>query len=246
MEDDIPEGYRPDPPGNIEAIWHKSHTPILDLYPYPNNKSPIIPSTSNLDEDWLVAATSRVRLFKTLSSSPNIREYKAEHIQFFFWTALDRSNRRYKDVDAPNAQLWEFHDMHAHEDGLWRDVLLSSPWFDCPIFDDLLHKPQIRNDAGGKKHGKVRMVKRNPHFVELEDEFLERWRFKAAKLKLRRFDNGDAVLPITAQSYRDMYGEKAMEWDIEEEDDESDEETEIATGEDMQREDEDADDEESI
>jgi hypothetical protein len=112
MEDDIPEGYRPDPPGNIEAIWRKSHTPILDLYPYPNNKSPIVPSTSNLDEDWF-AATSRVRIFKTLSSSPNIREYKAEHIQFFFWTALDRSNRRYKDIHAPNAQLWEFHDMHG-------------------------------------------------------------------------------------------------------------------------------------
>ncbi|KAF5626066.1 hypothetical protein F52700_8781 [Fusarium sp. NRRL 52700] len=211
MEDDIPEGYRPDPPGNIEATWHKSHTPISDLYPYPNNKSPIIPSTSNLDEDWLLAATNRVRIFKTLSSSPNIREYKDEHIQFFFWTALDRSNRRYKDIHAPNAQLWEFHDMH-----------------------------------GGEKHGKIRMVKRTPHFVELEDEFLERWWFKAAKLKLRRFDNGDAVLPITAQSYRDMYGEKAMEWDIEEEDDESDEETEIVVGEVMQREDEDADDEESM
>ena len=103
----------------------------------------------------------------------------------------------------------------AHEDGLWRDVLLSSPWFDCPIFDDLLHKPQIRNGPGGEKHGKVHMVKRNPHFVELEDEFLERWWFKATKLKLRRFDNGDAVLPITAQSYRDMYGEKAMKWEIE-------------------------------
>ncbi|KAF4434954.1 hypothetical protein FACUT_7614 [Fusarium acutatum] len=113
MEDDIPEGYRPDPPGNIEAIWHKSHTTILDLYPYPNNKSPIIPSTSNLDDDWLLAATSRVRIFKTLSNNPNIREYKDEHIQFFFWTALDRSNRRYKDIHAPNAQLWEFHDMHG-------------------------------------------------------------------------------------------------------------------------------------
>jgi 2-polyprenyl-6-methoxyphenol hydroxylase-like FAD-dependent oxidoreductase len=113
MEDDIPEGYRPDPPGNIEAMWHKSHTPILDLFPYPNNKSPIIPSTSDLDEDWLLAASSRVRIFMTLSSSPNIREYKDEHIQFFFWTALDRSNRRYKDIHAPNARLWEFHDMHG-------------------------------------------------------------------------------------------------------------------------------------
>ncbi|EXL77973.1 hypothetical protein FOPG_07641 [Fusarium oxysporum f. sp. conglutinans race 2 54008] len=113
MEDDIPEGYRPDPPGNIEAMWHKSHTPILDLFPYPNNKSPIIPSTSDLDEDWLFAASSRVRIFMTLSSSPNIREYKDEHIQFFFWTALDRSNRRYKDIHAPNARLWEFHDMHG-------------------------------------------------------------------------------------------------------------------------------------
>lgn len=113
MEDDIPEGYRPDPPGNIEAMWHKSHTPILDLFPYPNNKSPIIPSTSDLDEDWLLAASSRVRIFMSLSSSPNIREYKDEHIQFFFWTALDRSNRRYKDIHAPNARLWEFHDMHG-------------------------------------------------------------------------------------------------------------------------------------
>jgi 2-polyprenyl-6-methoxyphenol hydroxylase-like FAD-dependent oxidoreductase len=113
MEEDIPESYRPDPPGNIEAIWHMCHTPITDLFPYPNNKSPIIPSTSDLDNDWLLAASRRVSIFMNRSTSPNIRQQKDEHIQFFFWTALDRSNRRYKDVNAPNARLWEFHDMHG-------------------------------------------------------------------------------------------------------------------------------------
>jgi hypothetical protein len=125
-------------------------------------------------------------------------------------------------------------------------VLLSSPWFDCPIFEDLLRKPQIRNGEVRKKNGKVLMMKRDPRFVELEDKFLERWWFKAAKLKLRRFDNGDAVLPITAKGYRDMYGEKAMEWKIEEEEDKAYETAESVNGEEAHREEDDADDEASI
>ncbi|KAF9768102.1 hypothetical protein IL306_014656 [Fusarium sp. DS 682] len=131
----------------------------------------------------------------------------------------------------------------AHEDGLWRRVLLSSPWFDCPIFEDLLRKPQIVNGKVRRKNGEVVMKRRDPHFEELEEEFLERWWFKASKLKLRRFDNGDAVLPITARSYRDMYGEEAMKWKIEEEVAETDEAAEGGNVEDEHE--EESDDEES-
>ncbi|KAJ4246243.1 hypothetical protein NW762_013591 [Fusarium torreyae] len=104
----------------------------------------------------------------------------------------------------------------AHEDGLWRRVLLSSPWFDCPIFEDLLSEPQKTKDGEimRRKNGEVRMKRRDPHFAGLEAEFFRRWWFEASQLPLRRFENGDAVLPMTAPYYRTLYGDEAMKWKI--------------------------------
>ncbi|KAF4446163.1 hypothetical protein F53441_10139 [Fusarium austroafricanum] len=216
--ENLPDGYKPDPPGNIEATWEKCYSPLSDLYPYPPNKSPIIPSTADRDEDWLLASRQLV-VFSRFCKTYEIRHQKDDHIQFYFWTALDRSNRRFKDVNDPNARLWEFHDM--------RGMLACSPWWDCPIFEDLLVKPSMNKSGGYKRdeNGDMVMKRRDPHFEALEEEFLERWWFKASKLPLRRFDNGDAVLPLTADYYRAMYGDKAMKWKIEEEEETSEKET---------------------
>ncbi|KAF5023180.1 hypothetical protein F66182_4761 [Fusarium sp. NRRL 66182] len=168
-----------------------------------------------MDPEWLHAS----RYFLIFSVFPgaythrDIKLRKNQHLQFFFWTALDRANRRFKDVQDPNERLWEFHDMH---DGLWRSLLLGSPWFDCPIFEDLLF--EIRKKANGEvmldKDGNPQKQKRDPRSEELEEAFFDRWWYKASKLPLRRFPNGDAVLPISAPYFRDMYGHEAMAWEI--------------------------------
>ncbi|XEU95885.1 hypothetical protein FSHL1_001170 [Fusarium sambucinum] len=101
----------------------------------------------------------------------------------------------------------------AHQDGIWRLTLLSSPWFDCPIFQDLLMKPIGSKDLSMTPwEPGTKLTSRDPFHPELFNLFLDRWWSEAFKWRMRRFDNGDVVLPLTAGYYRDMNGPEAMNW----------------------------------
>ncbi|KAF4970963.1 hypothetical protein FSARC_2066 [Fusarium sarcochroum] len=107
--------YPPDPPGDIAETWNKSYAPLSDPWPYPMLRSPIVPSTMEMDDDWLLTSRQIVVFYRSYNKhiNPGIRQQKDDHMQFFFWTALDRANRRWKDMHAPNQRLWEFHDMRG-------------------------------------------------------------------------------------------------------------------------------------
>lgn len=221
-----------DPPGRIQTIGGLSHS--VQRLPYPISKSPIVMSTPNLDEDW-VDASEEVFIFThsvLKFDRTGLLQKKLEHFQFYFWTALDRARRLNKPLDG-SLRLWEYHDLQGmltwwrmcrqvtipsgigeSNDGLWRDVLLSSPWFDCPVFYDLLL--EVVTDFEGQPwtdtEGKVMVKERNPGSAALEEEFFKRWWLTASRLPLRRFENGDAVLPITMEYYQAQYGTTGMEW----------------------------------
>ncbi|UPK89932.1 hypothetical protein LCI18_000867 [Fusarium solani-melongenae] len=101
-------------------------------------------------------------------------------------------------------------------DGLWREVLLGSPWFDSPVFWDLLWKVAV--DHNGKPrldgNGEVIMKPRDPRSGVLEMRFFDRWWLTASRLPLRRFENGDAVLPITMAYYQAQNGTEGNQWFI--------------------------------
>ncbi|CEI40024.1 unnamed protein product [Fusarium venenatum] len=101
----------------------------------------------------------------------------------------------------------------THQDGIWRLTLLSSPWFDCPIFEDLLMKPIGSNDLDMTPwEPGTKLTNRDPFHPELLSLFLDRWWSEAFNWHLRRFDNDDVVLPLTAGYYHEMYGPEAMDW----------------------------------
>ncbi|KAJ4002518.1 hypothetical protein NW752_012483 [Fusarium irregulare] len=109
-------------------------------------------------------------------------------------------------------------------DGIWRYALISSPWWDCPVFEYLLRKPAGTDDRNlvGWEAGTA-LEERDPHHSVLEREFLNKWEHVSTAFPMRRFANGDAVLPITQNYFREKYGDKAMEWNIGNEADEADE-----------------------
>lgn len=111
------------------------------------------------------------------------------------------------------------YSQRAHADGTWRIVLDSSPWYDCPYFKDLALKPVGTSDLDFTYFNEwkpyeegIALENRNACHAELEYEFLARWRSKTVQLMpLRRFKNGDAVIPLTADIYRLNHGNKAMD-----------------------------------
>ncbi|KAF7548697.1 hypothetical protein G7Z17_g6867 [Cylindrodendrum hubeiense] len=57
------------------------------------------------------------------------------------------------------------------------------------------------------------MRERDPRSADLEDEFLDRWWFRVARLPLRRWPTtGDAVLPLNAGQFFSLYGRWASLW----------------------------------
>ncbi|KAJ3521748.1 hypothetical protein NM208_g13152 [Fusarium decemcellulare] len=185
------------PPGNLDYFRIHSHVPPDTPFPYPLDKSPIVPSTKDADDDWFIASRN-VEIFMEKFEPPIshvLLGRKKEHLQYYFWTALDRNNR------AHGGRQWDFHDMHG--------MLTCSPWFDCPVFDDLLWEDvKLKNGKIMKKH-------REPRSAEMEEAFLDTWCYQASQLRMRRFPNGDVVLPITAPYFRSVYGEEAMKWSLE-------------------------------
>ncbi|WAO87563.1 Hypothetical protein NCS54_00487600 [Fusarium falciforme] len=224
-----------DPPGRIATTRERSHTAQYPPHPYPLDKSSIA-LFYNLDENW-VDASQEVLIFthqvpESDDEKVRLLDKKSEHFQFYFWTALDRARRLNKPLDG-SVRLWEYHDLPGmliwwrkclrhplptyigeSNDGLWKDVLLSSPWFDCPVFYDLLWEvvPDFEGQPRTDTEGKVMVKERNSKPAGLEEQFFERWRLTASRLPLRRGENGDAVLPITMEYYQAQYGTAGMEW----------------------------------
>ncbi|KAL2694856.1 hypothetical protein Neosp_001444 [[Neocosmospora] mangrovei] len=225
-----------DPPGRIEGPGELSKLAQYCSHPYPLSKPPVMDSTHLPDEDW-VHASKDVLIFTHQIPKPFsavLFHKKLGHFQYYFWTALDRARRLNKPLDG-SVQLWQHGDLQAMlawcymclqkpvparigegNSGMWRILLATSPWFDCPLFCDLLW--EVVKDGNGqpktRDNGKTVVKPRSAKSAELEKEFFNRWWLVASKLPLRRFENGDAVLPITVEYYQAQYGTAGMEWRI--------------------------------
>ncbi|EEU37800.1 uncharacterized protein NECHADRAFT_88231 [Fusarium vanettenii 77-13-4] len=229
-----------DPPGRIATTRERSHVVQCPPHPYPLDKSPIAVFHS-LDEDWIDASQEVLIFTHQVPDSDDekmrLLNKKSEHFQYYFWTALDRDGRFNQPFDG-SEYLWEPFDIRTmriwwrmcHQDsvpthidvsndGLWRDLLMSSPWFDCPLFRDLLW--EVVTDDNGQPRTEtvdgedlITLKRRDPRLGELETNFVRRWWLVASQVPLRRFENGDAVLPITAKHYEARYGTASMQWNI--------------------------------
>lgn len=60
--------------------------------------------------------------------------------------------------------------------------------------------------------GRIALRARDPCDEELEFKFLERWWFEAVKFPVRRFGNGDVVLPCIYREWLRQVGEGGREW----------------------------------
>lgn len=65
-----------------------------------------------MDINW-IKATQQVPLFTQPCNTYDLLEQKSKHIQFYFWTALDRSNRTFWTPDQRFGWKlgWKRHDM---------------------------------------------------------------------------------------------------------------------------------------
>ncbi|OAA73721.1 hypothetical protein ISF_00622 [Cordyceps fumosorosea ARSEF 2679] len=190
--------------------------------PYPTHKSPMDGDTAHRDLDWIAAArTDRVFALAPSPRGPVPRAAKLRLLQTAFWPALARWVEARQEV-LPGGTLvggWWRADMlgmldwyrdclglvprwddavAAHRDGVWRDALLSSPWFHWPEFFHLLKEP-VR-DAEGRlvteeATGGVLYRDRDPRGEGMEDAFMDVWEAVANKRPLKKTARGEFILP---------------------------------------------------
>ncbi|KAL6357160.1 hypothetical protein LRP88_10779 [Fusarium phalaenopsidis] len=179
-----------DPPGRIATTRERSHTVQYPPHPYPLDKPPIA-LFYNLNEDW-IDASQEVLIFthqvpESDDEKMRLLDKKSEHFQFYFWTALDRARRFNKPLDG-SVRLWKPFDVR-NDNGQPRTETVDG--------EDL-----------------ITLKRRDPRSGVLESQFVRRWWLVASQVPLRRFENGDAVLPITAEHYEARYGTASMQWNI--------------------------------
>ncbi len=192
--------------------------------PYPTHKSPMDGDTAHRDLDWACAAnTDRVFVLDVGSGDRDVsKKQKLDLLQTHFWPALARWVESRQEV-LPGGTLvggWWRADMlgmmdwyrdcfHmtarwedaivAHADGVWRDVLLTSPWFNWPEFFTLLKEPVL--DRAGKPvtnaNGWVLYRDKDPRSDGMEDAFLDLWEAVANSRPLRKAKSGHFLLPNT-------------------------------------------------
>ncbi|ATY64757.1 hypothetical protein A9K55_005165 [Cordyceps militaris] len=188
--------------------------------PYPSHKSPLDGDTAHRDLDWAYAAQSD-RVFSFGVNERGVtRAHKLVLLQTQFWPALARWVEARQEV-LPGGTLvggWWRADMMgmldwyrdclgltprwddavvAHADGVWRDVLATSPWFHWAEFFPLL-KEEVR-DASGQVitdgEGRVLYQDRDPRGDGMEDAFVDLWEAVANKRPLKKTRAGLFVLP---------------------------------------------------
>lgn len=188
--------------------------------PYPTHKSPMDGDTAHRDLDWAYAAQTD-RIFALRPSDGGVtRKQKLHLLQTAFWPALARWVEARQEV-LPGGTLvggWWRADMMgmldwyrdcfhmtarwddaivAHTDGVWRDVLLSSPWFHWPDFFPLLKEPVL--DGAGSPitdgQGRVLYQDRDPKGEGMEDAFMDVWEAVANSRPLRKTPGGEFIMP---------------------------------------------------
>ncbi|KAM3448229.1 hypothetical protein MY3296_007968 [Beauveria thailandica] len=188
--------------------------------PYPSHKSPMDGDTAHRDLDWACAAqTDRVFSFD-VDERGVTRDQKLHLLQAEFWPALARWVEARQEV-LPGGTLvggWWRADMMgmldwyrdclrmtprwddavvAHADGVWRDALLTSPWFHWAEFFPLLKEPVL--DERGRPvtdaRGRVLYQDRDPRQDGMEDAFMDLWEAVANARPLKKTPNGQFILP---------------------------------------------------
>ena len=188
--------------------------------PYPSHKSPMDGDTAHRDLDWAYAAqTDRIFSFG-VNERGVTRDQKLHLLQTEFWPALARWVESRQEV-LPGGTLvggwwradmmgmldWYRDCLHltarwddavvAHADGVWRDVLLTSPWFHWAEFFPLLKEPVL--DAHGRPitddAGRVLYQDRDPHGDGMEDAFMDLWEAVANARPLKKTPAGEFIMP---------------------------------------------------
>ncbi|KFG79576.1 hypothetical protein MANI_022039 [Metarhizium anisopliae] len=194
-------------------------------YPYPTDKSPMEGTTAQHEEEWLHAAYTDPIFTHPIGYRDITEAIKLELLQKTFWPSLVSWVEARQEV-LPSGEIlggWSRADMYgmmdwyrlcfnmtsryedavaAHEDGIWRTVILTSPWWDWPEFAYLYVKT-IRDDKGVPQrdaNGRVMREMRDPYDDKLEDEFMDIWERVANTRPLRKHANGQVFLPCDRPS----------------------------------------------
>lgn len=196
-------------------------------YPYPTTKSPLEGITAQHEEEWLHAAHTDPTFVHPIGYKNITELLKLELLQRTFWPALASWVESRQEV-IPNGQVlggWSRADMYgmmdwyrlcfdmtsryedavaAHKDGIWRTVILTSPWWDWPDFTHLFFKT-VRDAKGlpvkDATTGRIKRDMRDPYDDTLEDEFMDVWERVANAKPLRKHTNGQLVLPWNKDSF---------------------------------------------
>ncbi|CAM1503581.1 Fc.00g011720.m01.CDS01 [Cosmosporella sp. VM-42] len=205
---------------------------------YPTTAGPIIPGSKQQNFDWVSASENSQIFIMPLPTDKDdckaVERKKHEHMQEYFWTALDRHNPEGLSPDGTFARVWGNDDMEGMiswyrrclgrpsppantpgSDGIWKDVLKTSPWWDCLLFFHLIYT--AKRDENGelvkKANGAQIFINRELEGKpELEAEFLHIWREQAKEMPLRRFKNGDIVTPLFFEAYKEERGGDGHIW----------------------------------
>lgn len=168
--------------------------------PYPSHKSPLEDDSANRDGDWAIASQTDPSFVHPVGTAGITRSGKLALLQNHFWPALARwvDERSqvlpggtvvggwwradivgmmdwYRDCFGMTSR-WEDAGV-AHADGIWRDVLATSPWRDWPEFFGLLKEPVLTRDGKFITDGKGGTMYRDkdPRTAGLEDAFVDLW-----------------------------------------------------------------------
>ncbi|QPG95438.1 hypothetical protein C2857_000665 [Epichloe festucae Fl1] len=197
----------------MDIPWHP--------YPYPTDKSPLEGTTAQHEQEWLHAALTDPIFAHPIGHKDITEATKLALLQRTFWTPLTAWVEARREI-LPGGEIlggWSRADMYgmmdwyrlcfnmtsryedavaAHKDGIWRTVILTSPWWDWPEFAHLYVKT-VR-DADGvplrDANGRIRRETRDPCDDRLEDDFMDLWEGVANTRPLRKHLCGRVMLPV--------------------------------------------------
>ncbi|GAO15856.1 uncharacterized protein UV8b_07740 [Ustilaginoidea virens] len=178
-------------------------------------------TTAQHEQEWLHAAHTDPVFVHPIGYKHITEVVKLELLQRTFWTSLTRWVEARRKV-LPSGEIlggWSRADMYgmmdwyrlcfnmtsryedavaAHKDGIWRTVILTSPWWDWPEFAYLYVKT-VRDANGVPQRdaaGRIRRETRDPYDDRLEDDFMDLWERVANTRPLGKHPDGTVVLPV--------------------------------------------------